>query len=433
MTLLPPPNTIHFVPYAKYQRKVRGRRGALLYRVLPDLLSIESSFLLFLVSGLLKEMPGLRQFPVDFTILFFCTTSALIVFAAFNHRIKPYKIHLAGLLAILFGLLALTSLCWSSNDPANFDKAQRFLLLTLPSFFIAQMIGQDSERRKRFVRVLLCISFGLLLYYAYCVYILGMTLQPGEFSDKIALRDHYLEYGYNAQNFFIICLVIASFGPTISIWPAFIAVGFTLYLMLGMGGRGPLVGAVMAAALIALGFGWRGQRWSRQLVFLGCIIVVGATGYSELSDASSDAGSFRTLWRIQAQLTGEDTTSLDERAAGRALAVQIWLEEPFFGGGFGEYRVRDPFLKWPHNTPLEILSEMGIVGGLLFVGIILYPVRACLIVCTSRSHDWTLIALALIFIVEIILHSSTKGYLADDRTFFAYAGLLTGYFNKRLG
>ncbi len=415
---------------ATYPRAVSTtrRRANLFSAVVDHLLSIENAFLLFLLSGLFKPLPMLREFPIDFTLLFLCLTLAGIAVASFHRRIRMYPINAGGLAVMLFALFALVSLCWSSGDAANFDKATRFLLLTVPAFFIAQLIGCDADRRLRFARLLLWFSFLLVMYYFGARYVLGIQIEPGQLTDNTTLGDHYLEHGYNAQVFITICLVIASFAPSIYVFPALFGAGFGLYMLTSMNGRGPLIGAGMALALLALGACWRYQRWSRRFMLLFMFLVVAATGYAILEQPlSADDESVRTLWRLQAQITGEDTSSMDERKGGRALAMHMWLEAPAVGDGLGEFVVRDRYLRYPHNLPLEVLSELGAVGGMLFGVVVLVALRNFFIVRNDRNADWAAIALALIFLVDLILHCWVKGYLADDRLFFAYTGLLVGY------
>jgi O-antigen ligase len=399
--------------------------------VFRDLFSIEGSFVLFLFSGWYKPLPELRGFPIDFTIMFDVLTLFAIFVAALSGKILSCSVTAASVAMMVFGAFALLSLIWSSLEPANFDKAQRFLILSLPSFLIAQMIGEGQRRRQRFVRMLACCSCALLAYYIYYRYVLGIELGEGEISGQIT-RDTYLEYGHNAQIFFVLCLVAGPFLSQMYLYTALPAAGISLYLLLVMGGRGPLLKALIALAMF-VGFGWQGQPLSRRIKFWSGLVALAAVGYLLLlpqweARNSAEPGSLRTLWRIQVQVTGEDTTSMDERTGGRGLALDMWLEEPFFGGGFGEFRVRDPYLKYPHNLLLEILSEMGIVGALLFGAMMLPAVKACMSIARFGSQDWSAVAIGLIFVSDLLAHLSVQGYLADDRIFFAFAGLLTGYY-----
>src|SRR5581483_507499 len=96
------------------------------------------------------------------------------------------------------------------------------------------------------------------------------------------------------------------------------------------------------------------------------------------------------------------------------------------GWGIGEFRVYDNELRYPHNLLLEILMELGIVGGVLFFSSCMISLRACLQIARDKRAGWAEIAIALLFMSELISHFTVEGYLADDRIFFALAGMAIG-------
>lgn len=61
------------------------------------------------------------------------------------------------------------------------------------------------------------------------------------------------------------------------------------------------------------------------------------------------------------------TLSFDSRNDGYYIAWQLFLNNPIFGAGFGSFgqKINDQSL-YPHNFILEILSEFGVVGLLIF-------------------------------------------------------------------
>ena len=109
-----------------------------------DFLSIEASFVLFVFAGRYKALPELRNFPIDFTLLFLIFTWSLIVWALIAGRLKPLPLDLPNLLIVSFCALATVSVFWSSLDVRNVDKTLRFLLLTNTGFFAAQILAQDA-------------------------------------------------------------------------------------------------------------------------------------------------------------------------------------------------------------------------------------------------------------------------------------------------
>jgi O-antigen ligase len=377
-------------------------------------------------------LPELRGFPVDFTLFFLVVTFGAIAWAIVSGRIKPPPPNLSVLLMLLFSELAAASFFWSSLDPVNTDKAQRFLLLVSTSFFIGHMLGQDPARRARLLRVIAWVSGAIVLYYAYYRYVVGIDvaqvdrLDPGSLSSDA--NDNYLEYGEHGTILFIIFLCLGAFGSLKRLCIAVVGLSAILYYLLILGGRGPLTVALLAIPLLALGLlqrpGASLRRLSRLIALLSGLVVIAVAGYPAfvVGSGASAENEFRTLDRYQI----EGDLSLAERQQGRQLAFDMWLREPMLGWGIGEFRVKDSYLRYPHNMLLEILAEMGIAGGFLFIVVCAVAVRDCRAVASDRTRAWTDAVIALLFLTQLALNLTVQGYLADDRAFFAYMGLVIG-------
>ena len=398
---------------------------------LSDLLSIEASFILFLFAGRYKMFPELRGFPIDFTVLFFVLTAALIAWALVSGRMRPFPLNLPVLLMILFSEFAAASLFWSSLDPFNKDKLIRFLLFTSTSFFAAYMFGQDKERRERLLRMLALLSCAILLYYVYYRYVLGIDMagpSAGKFPED---SNNYLEYNAHASILFIMFIALAVLGSSKQMWLAFAGAGAMLFLLATIGGRGPLAVALLAIPLMGVGLFLRPQGvlkgLTRLLMFVAILCVIAGATYTVMVQAygSETWEHLRTLDRYDMQLSSEDTTSLDERRDARELAIQGWHEKPILGWGIGEFRVQSVF-GYPHNLLLEILMELGLVGAFFFLPICVIAVVACVRVVQRRTCGWTEITIALLYVTELVSHLTVQGYLADNRSFFAYLGLALG-------
>jgi O-antigen ligase len=388
-----------------------------------ELFSLEAFFVLFLFAGRYKNLGHLRGFPIDLTLLFCALTIAATGAAMVSGRLKPAPPSLTQLFMILFSGFTVLSLAWSGFLEINIDKVLRFLFLTTPSFFVADILARDRARRSRFLRLLMLFSCVFLLYYVYLRYALGIAMRAGRIEG-----DNYLEYGYNATFLFISCLAVAALGSSKQLWPAALVAGAALYGLLIIGGRGPLALALLAIPLLALGL-WRRAQSLRRLMLLGGLTVVAAVAYLTFApgDRADGAagGGFYTLQRYQSQLMGADR-SMDQRFVGRQLALRLWLEKPLVGWGVGEFKVADPYLEYPHNTPLEILAEMGLVGFCLFLCVCVPAARDSVRLLGNRASGWPETAIALLFLTELAAHLTVAGNLADDRVLFAFMGLAIG-------
>ena len=88
------------------------------------------------------------------------------------------------------------------------------------------------------------------------------------------------------------------------------------------------------------------------------------------------ASSWQRIFTIQSEVS---TGTLNGRTALWAGGVEAFTHRPWIGAGAGAFAdATDPFLSYPeaghqyvaHNTYLSILTELGIVGFVLFVGIL---------------------------------------------------------------
>jgi O-antigen ligase len=226
-------------------------------------------------------------------------------------------------------------------------------------------------------------------------------------------------------------IALAVLGSSKQMWLAFAGAGAMLFLLATIGGRGPLAVALLAIPLMGVGLFLRPQGvfkgLTRLLMFVAILCVIAGATYTVMVQAygSETWEHLRTLDRYDMQLSSEDTTSLDERRDARELAIQGWQERPILGWGIGEFRVQSVF-GYPHNLLLEILMEMGLVGAALFFPICVIAVVACVRVMQRRTSGWAEIAIALLYVTELALHVTVQGYLADNRSFFAYLGLALG-------
>jgi O-antigen ligase len=398
-----------------------------------DLGSVEGMFAFFLLSGRYKTFPELRGFPMDFTALFFILTVLTLAVAVVYRRIRFIRLDQPSIMVFLFTEFAAVSLFWSSLDYLNVDKVVRFALLTSSSFFLARLVNEDPVRRARLVRIATWIGVAILLYYSYYRWVRGVDMQSTNDTTGASLPANmptYLEYNELASTLFIVSLALGTFGSwgqaAFGIGAAFAS----MFWLLTIGGRGPLVTSILAIPLLVVGSLLRNRGSLKYALrgtsFFVALAVIGAAAYFMASPNSSDKEQFRTLDRFQSQLSNEDTHSLDERADGRERAFELWLIKPVVGWGFGEYRVVDSYLQYPHNLPLEVLMETGIIGAILLLPVLAFAARASMQILRSVATGWVEVAVALIFLTDLAQYLTVQGYLADDRIFFAQIGAAVG-------
>lgn len=406
--------------------------SGLLARLREDALSIEASFILFVYAGRYKMLPEFQGSPVDLTLLFFILAVGLTVWGIFSRRLKPMPLDLPNILMLSFTAFGVISVFWSSLEPKNVDKAWRFVLIGVSSYFLVVVLAQDLERRRRIVRLMIAFSIALLLYYSAYRWVLGVDPNGMENAGRVN-GNNYMEYGAHAAILFYACLSQVVLGPRQRVPLAIAGAVLALFALLLIGARGYLVFAVLSISLAAgsLLLSPRGLlAGMRRLLLLVTALVVlcwaGYVGLMAYGGAAAASQQFYTLERIRLQTSNESTHSLDVREEAQDLAFRQWLARPLLGWGMGEFRLQHS-LDYPHNLSLEVLMEMGLAGACLFFPVLILGVLTCVAMARDRRLDWMDMTLALLFLTEFISHTTVQGYLPDDRIYFAYLGLIMGW------
>jgi O-antigen ligase len=106
-------------------------------------------------------------------------------------------------------------------------------------------------------------------------------------------------------------------------------------------------------------------------------------------------------------------------------AVHLWATSPVFGHGIGSWPVLAGYgdqRAYPHNILLEIAVELGLVGLVLFVGLLAFALRAL--------GPWHLVrqdpirVLILMLFASMFINALVSGDLSYNRPLFAVLGLM---------
>jgi O-antigen ligase len=162
-----------------------------------------------------------------------------------------------------------------------------------------------------------------------------------------------------------------SSGRALPRWVGRVAACLALVAMMMSASRSGIVATVVAVIILVLTA--RGVERVRLAGLTGVAVAI-VTGWLMLSPAGA---------AVVERIGGENSTG---RADLWRVAVYQFQDEPVHGVGLGNYPVVsieylrrdvaniDLFIRMPrtvHNTPLELLAELGVVGFLAFYGIVI--------------------------------------------------------------
>ena len=121
---------------------------------------------------------------------------------------------------------------------------------------------------------------------------------------------------------------------------------------------------------------------------------------------------------------------MTERVVNSKIAFQVFLNHPFFGAGIGsfsEYAAKIEGIermKYPHNLPLEIISEMGLTGFILFAFMIGYAFKQLFFLANKYRETpyHNLSNVVISFLIFTFLSSLTGGNI-NNPLLFAWIGI----------
>ncbi len=403
--------------------------------VLSNLISFEVLFLLYFWAGRYKAIPFFTSFPIDVTVLFFLASLGAGIVVAYKEVDVFKTIQDQGMVVyVLFLIWILLTYLWSSQTSENFQKTiYTFTLINWSFLGTYLIISASPERARRFVIAIMVFSFSMIVYWFYVKFIWGIDIG---LSSSQLVGPNYLGYGENA-----LCLVLGFFALALKskkIVKALLHIFtmiFIIVTMLIIGGKGPFMLSIFVPMVITIIIVFRNGTNSAlaktfqlilgvTLIAMVGVLIVLSLGYEFVETIRSE---LRTLDRLISTFgQGDFGNSATSRFDAQRIAIERWFEAPFFGWGIGEYSVLDGFLHYPHNLALEILMELGLVGFLLFVGLLGLALLRAWRVWPDDLSDWTTMSMCMLLMTMIISRFSFQGYLPDERFFFTLAGFVLG-------
>jgi len=413
------------------------------HRFLTALFSFETAFALYLFAGFYKSSEYLNWIPGDLT-LFFLVLSVMAGGWALWKRGFAVSRRSAALMAAMaiFSGWVLASLLWAPPTRYGVEKATQFALLNGWALAgAAAIMDGDRKRLTRFYGAILALAF-LFSLETLRVYLPHMDVRS-----YLVLGATYQAIGRSVGLGFVVTSA-AYFGVRAQTRRRWLFLGLALlyfFVLLIVGARGPFLAAILALALILSLVRGQLTRKAGLLVALALLYLAGSLTMGP---------SLRTLYRFNVLLTHEvgwnlpganptpaalstSTTkpqiptpnevsnqSVELRQERYGNAWRLWRTAPLIGAGVGSFAFHFPaeqFRVYPHNMILEILSELGVVGLILWMVLFVIAFGGCV-----RRGAWrrTFSVLALGFLIFTLVNAMISGDIASNRHLFTALGLL---------
>ena len=416
------------------QARIGGadRRLALPWQLARVAVSFECVFALYMFAGTFKTNVDLYWVQIDLTLLLLLTNIAQAIQIVTR---RGYRVAANGLaimtLGCLFLVYATVSMVWSPSVEYAQYKIMRLCTLNLWCLFSTTLI--ISRERVRFQRFLI-VQFLLAVCLAWSTH--SKYLVRGETFDAARAGANYISIG-NVLG--LGCLVAFSYflffaRNAVQRALALLALLALVAVFLRLGARGPLVAtsiSLLVCLLLQIRLGKSRARFSRRWKSgqLYAVLALTLTLGSVAGYMSYTGNVPRTIQRLQLLFDGGGGYAFGRSAGVRVeyyySAYLIWFDHPAYGGGIGSYPVKlgkADARTYPHNLILEIMAELGTIGLLLFLAMLISAFRN--LGGWSTIQNDPLRVIALMFVVSSLIGTMFSGDLVDNRTVFGTIGFL---------
>ncbi len=351
------------------------------------------------LSGSFKEIEAFDFLPVDATLALAVVVAALVAMRLISEPV-PRAAHI-----VFFGfLLLIPAAFFTASTEYGAFKELRLFTITFLSMLAPVVLIRDWTDVRRHLLALAAVA-GLVVAEA--------VVNPQPSSDYEGAPIMTASAGtIGLGTAAAVLVVIATMGMIWHAIPWHVALpadGVAVYVLLQSGSRGPLF-ATVVAILVGV-FLVRVRPRLRRGLFFVLLVGVGLIVAFSLAPLHSRD-------RIIDLLTGDTAGSVDNRVRLIEIALDVVNRSPM-GVGLGGYQA-EAFggYRYPHNLPLEVLVEAGLLfGGIFLFWLVLCLARAYRV--TVDSSGGTLFAVLACVFAEALV----SGDLNDNRLTFYVLGI----------
>ncbi|WP_179133953.1 O-antigen ligase family protein [Halobacillus massiliensis] len=387
-------------------------------------LSGEFLFAVYLFSSTIKlAFNDILPAFVDLTAIFLLLSLLAGLKKSIYEGIPKRVIFPSGLYAAIC-LIMLVSIFYSTSENYAITKVIEFIVLTGWSFIGGFFLVRDHQSLRQFLKYLLFIAVGVSLYVLWSYFnspnldvgrvgvaggsVLGLAKITGMGSIIILLLYYYGRSSKKEKVFSAFALGIMGFVLLLTgSRMALIALGFTVLLVF----------------ILSLDFTQKDIKIKKRVLkLLPLIPLAGIAGFVLYRNGTIDTLLIRIGYLFNQQ---SNSNSVSGRLERYQVAWDMFSNSPLMGNGIGSFAIEYTGIdqrNYPHNIFLEFMSEMGTVGFILFLVLLLSSFLAIFRMVWIRKITPEKLCVILLLVFQLI-NVNTTGDFNDNRIFFALLGL----------
>jgi len=378
--------------------------------LIMSVFSPQGCLVVYLWAGQFKAtLQGLMA--ADFTALL---AGLLILFMGREAVLNGRHIRLPLVFCLIYGILVGSLLLSSTYTIAPIDpvKIKLFRLVVVDGLAVMAtlFLVTDTEKMETFMRAQIVIGLVLSLFT-----IVGAA--PGQFHLRGVGGSSYISGGRAISLALGVSIGMLGLG---TVPKQAVALMLVMGLLI-MSARGPLIASFMSLVALML---YRSRRLKRPSISALAGLLVGVYVVRRLYAQ----GYFYTIGRRLALTAGVEDTSLAARVHFARAAEDMFLQKPALGWGLASF----PFFAGtvstegtPHNLALELLCEVGIMG---FVPFVLMMIIAAYRFFVSRKEVPLAVSDGTIYAFVFWAATIPALDLRDARAFFSFLAMINAVF-----
>lgn len=392
-----------------------------------QLCSFEAVFMLAIYSNQVEVL--IPRSPIDFTLLFTCLSIPIGVWI-----VAREGVYVPGLPVVAAGLFFIIwvslTYAWTPSR-INAPRTISYLLVFGSWNLIVGAIILAANRRRalRFIILHLPLALFISLYGLYIYISYGTFRMSNAFEDAGRV---YQSWGYLVSSggaVYFALFVLSRSGTRTQILSFVLWCVCVSFLLVG-GGRGPLVAHLFSCIIplfLRLPPGVRGKILitHSQLTVVCVGVLVGAAIATLLlsGQATTTLGRFAKLIDQSGQL---DNVRIGyDRFVYYPAAFRLWMQSPIIGNGIGSWSIymfgAERPNSYPHNIVLQIMSETGLIGAILFAGFVWVSLRN---VGVTRLRRDDLLQCVVLLLPTVLIAAMVSGDLSANRRVFLVLALM---------
>jgi len=380
----------------------------------------EITFALFLFSYIIEGgdiIPG----PIDLTPIFLFISFAGFFLPAVMRKTIQYSSKSSDVWLLIFLFVLFGGSYFAPDLQSGIKKAILFAVAVVLPYMIVRFFFKTYKQIKVFLFTILVLATGIaiiLIFISFSPIYYGGRLQlfeanPIPTATLLAVGIIIAVIGLNSN----------LFSKTIQGKAIYIVIiPLCLYGMFLSGVRGPLISVIIGLAFYLLIMYIRQPRmWIRMAV----IVILLLMTFNVWNPYITSKVPNIKIYSPQKIIKG---ASAQQRLEQYQATKRLFAQRPLLGGGTAGYSQRTEF-GYPHNIFLEIVSDNGLIGLLVFLCFLISVLRYGVLYITKhfrRSHqsEKTIGLIILVVVVTLFIEKQISYSLTTHKDLFTFLALI---------